>query len=390
MTDRSANEASPRRQAVLVIDDDERNLAILSEYLKDIDLTILVAEDGESGLARAHYARPDLILLDVLLPGMDGYGICRRLKADPTTADIPIIFMTALTEIEFKVKGFEAGGVDYVTKPFQREEVLARVGVHIRIATLTQNLREANDLLEQRVEERTLELAAANRALAIDIERRVRDEEHLRGLLEEKSALLREIHHRVKNNLQVIASILNLQANYVSDPTAIEMFKRCQGRIASMALVHEELYYSQDLASIDFRSYVDELLAGKGQSSVDGGAIEFSNEVSGVRLPIESAVPCGLVLDELVTNALQHAFPSGWEGKHCLTIAMESVRGHNTLVVADTGIGLPVGFDPAGAKTFGMQLACTAVQQLRGTIAVEPGPGARFKIEFPGESGLEY
>jgi PAS domain S-box-containing protein len=150
---------------ILVIDDDVNNLAIVSEYLKERDYTILIAEDGASGVARAAYAHPDLILLDVLMPGIDGYETCRRLKADAGTRDIPVIFMTALAETEHKVKGFEAGAVDYVTKPLQREEVMARVGVHLRIRDLNLRLQEANQLLEKRVEARTAELRNSERRL---------------------------------------------------------------------------------------------------------------------------------------------------------------------------------------------------------------------------------
>ena len=150
---------------ILVIDDDANNLAIVSDYLNGFDFTILIAEDGESGCERAAYAKPDLILLDVLMPGIDGYETCRRLKADPRTREIPVIFMTALAETEHKVRGFQAGAVDYVTKPFQREEVLARVSVHLRIRELTRRLTEANEFLEKRVEERTAELRSSERRL---------------------------------------------------------------------------------------------------------------------------------------------------------------------------------------------------------------------------------
>jgi PAS domain S-box-containing protein len=166
MTDeRPAPDTGISVPVILVVDDDANNLAIVSEYLKERDYTILIAEDGASGLARAAYARPDLILLDVLMPGMDGYETCRRLKADPATREIPVIFMTALAEIEHKVKGFEAGAVDYVTKPLHREEVMARVGVHLRIRELNLRLQEANQWLEKRVESRTAELRNSQRRL---------------------------------------------------------------------------------------------------------------------------------------------------------------------------------------------------------------------------------
>lgn len=155
-----------RESVILIIDDDPTNLAIITEYLNDSPYTLLVAEDGEKGLKRAEYVRPDLILLDIMMPGIDGYETCRRLKAADATRDIPVIFMTALTEIEHKVRGFAAGAVDYIVKPSQREEVLARVGVHLRIRELTSRLTEANESLEKRVEERTAELKNSERRLA--------------------------------------------------------------------------------------------------------------------------------------------------------------------------------------------------------------------------------
>lgn len=165
---------------ILIIDDDVSNLAIVTEYLKERDREILVAEDGQTGLERAGFARPDLILLDVLMPGLDGFEICRRLKGDEATRDIPVIFMTALADMENKIKGFRAGAVDYVTKPCQREEVLARVGVHLKIRALTRSLRDANESLEKRVEERTLDLARANEELQQEIAERKQAEAALK------------------------------------------------------------------------------------------------------------------------------------------------------------------------------------------------------------------
>jgi PAS domain S-box-containing protein len=143
----------------------------------DFDYTILVSEDGESAVARAEYAQPDLILLDIMMPGIDGYETCRRLKSQEGTKDIPVIFMTALAETGHKVRGLEVGAVDYITKPFQREELLARIAVHLHIRELTKKLQEANDSLETRVEERTAELAQAISDLHDEIIERKRAEE---------------------------------------------------------------------------------------------------------------------------------------------------------------------------------------------------------------------
>lgn len=167
---------------ILIIDDDPNSLAILSEYLEECDYTVLIAEDGESGLVRAEYARPDLILLDIMIPEMDGYETCRRLKELESTRDIPVIFMTALAETEHKIRGFAAGAVDYVTKPFQREEIVARVSVHLHIRELTAGLRNANETLEKRVEERTAELRAMNEKLAQELAERKRAEEALKKI----------------------------------------------------------------------------------------------------------------------------------------------------------------------------------------------------------------
>ena len=146
---------------ILVVDDTPTNLEVLVDYLADSDFQIIVATDGEKALERLKYAHPDVILLDVMMPGIDGFETCRRLKENDETRDIPVIFMTALSETVDKVKGFSVGAVDYITKPFQHEEVLARVQTHLTLRFLQQQLQEVNEQLEQRVAERTAELKEA-------------------------------------------------------------------------------------------------------------------------------------------------------------------------------------------------------------------------------------
>lgn len=134
---------------ILIIDDSTMNLKVIVDYLEEAGFELMVARDGESGLEIAQRAHPDLILLDVIMPGIDGFETCRRLKANETTQDIPVIFMTALTNVEDKVQGFTVGGVDYITKPIQQKEVLARVTTHLKIKALTQHLQRANqDLIK--------------------------------------------------------------------------------------------------------------------------------------------------------------------------------------------------------------------------------------------------
>ena len=129
---------------LLVVDDIPTNLKVLFTYLRGLDFKIRIAQDGEDALKQVAYAKPDLILLDVMMPKMDGFETCRRLKSKAETAGIPIIFMTALTDVVDKVKGFEIGAVDYITKPIQHEEVLARINLHLTLRKLQKSLEEKN------------------------------------------------------------------------------------------------------------------------------------------------------------------------------------------------------------------------------------------------------
>ena len=154
---------------ILIVDDQITNLSLLSHLLESHGFKVLAARDGEASLEIVQRARPDLILLDVMLPGMDGFEACRQLKMDERAKTIPIIFMTVLEKIEDKVRGFQVGAVDYITKPFQVEEVLARIATQLRIQSLTRQLQEANEMLERRVEERTVQLAQANKDLQAEV-----------------------------------------------------------------------------------------------------------------------------------------------------------------------------------------------------------------------------
>ena len=165
----------PEQNTILIVDDMPNNLGALLDYLTDFGFEVLVAEDGESAIEQVEYALPDLILLDVLMPGIDGFETCSRLKSNQITQDIPVIFMTALSDAEDKVKGFSVGGVDYVTKPIQQAEVLARVTTHLSIRNLQKQLQQQNECLqqeicdrikiEQQLQIRTAQLETANQEL---------------------------------------------------------------------------------------------------------------------------------------------------------------------------------------------------------------------------------
>ncbi|MEC4674831.1 MAG: sigma-54 dependent transcriptional regulator [Nitrospirota bacterium] len=170
-----------KKPSILLVDDTPTNLEILVQVFDKQGFEVFIATDGESALEQIPSTHPDLILLDAMMPELDGFETCRRLKADPETADIPVIFMTALSETVDKVKGFQVGAVDYVTKPIQHEEVLARVTTHLTLRSLRQKLEHANQTLEQRVEQRTAELHLA-----------LKEVEQLKARLEAENSYLRE------------------------------------------------------------------------------------------------------------------------------------------------------------------------------------------------------
>jgi PAS domain S-box-containing protein len=187
------------KSTLLLVDDNPNNLAALTHALAAHQVRILVAQQGEAGLQIAARARPDLILLDVQLPGADGFEICRRLKADPATMEIPVLFMTVRMEPADKLRGFQAGAVDYITKPFQSEEVLARVTTHLRLRQLSESLRVANEDLEQRVQLRTAELVHANAML----QEQIAERQHVEEVLVAERNLLRALIDNVPDNIFV-------------------------------------------------------------------------------------------------------------------------------------------------------------------------------------------
>ena len=215
-----------------------------------------------------------------------------------------------------------------------------------------------------------------------DITERKREEEKIRASLREKEILLKEIHHRVKNNLQIISSLLNLQSAHIRDPRALEVFKEGQGRVRSMALIHEKLYHSADLARVDFSEYIRNLAAYLFRSyEVSAGAVSLNVRAEGVLLPVDTAIPCGLIINELVSNSLKHAFPGETGGS--INIRLRPAGAERlTLCVSDDGVGLPDGFDVRDTPSLGLQLVNTLARQLGGEVVVGDGAGSRFSITF--------
>jgi len=218
--------------------------------------------------------------------------------------------------------------------------------------------------------------------IARDITERKRTEEQIKASLREKEVLLKEIHHRVKNNMQVIISLLNLQSKHVKDKHDLEIFKDSQNRIKSMALIHDKLYQSKDLASIDFAEYTENLVSHLFNTySVSSSAIKLVADIKDVALDINTAIPCGLIINELISNSLKYAFPDGQEGEILIKL-YASKDDTFTLIVCDNGIGLPEDLDFRNTESLGLQVVVALVEQLKGTIELDRSEGTAFKIVF--------
>jgi PAS domain S-box-containing protein len=220
----------------------------------------------------------------------------------------------------------------------------------------------------------------ASLAYLRDITPRKEAEETLRASLAEKEVLLKEIHHRVKNNLQVISSLLNLQAQRIYDERDADAFRTSMDRIKSMALIHDKLYRSENLAHISFPGYVDDLVRGLFANYSVGKDVELDLRVDPISVNIDNAIPLGLIINELVSNALKHAFPGDARG--AITIRLHAEGKKAVLTVSDDGIGFPADVDFTDTQSLGMQLVVTLVEQLEGAVELTRDAGTEFRIVF--------
>ncbi|HJZ11784.1 MAG TPA: sensor histidine kinase, partial [Acidobacteriota bacterium] len=247
----------------------------------------------------------------------------------------------------------------------QQEEIYPTeiIGVMLDISErkeAEETIRRANEQLEQRVMERTAELRAS---------------------LNEKEVLLKEIHHRVKNNLQVISSLLNLQKSKTKNPDVWNTLNDSQNRVRSMALIHEKLYETKDLARVDFGKYINDLAAALlGSYGVATDRVKLHIR-SDVHLDIDTAIPCGLIVNELISNALKYAFPDAGNGE--ITIDFTKDQSNYSLTVQDNGVGFPKDRDFRTVDSLGMRLVNTLTRQLEGSIDMENASGTTFRIFFP-------
>ncbi len=492
------------RKGILVVDDTLAALKLLADTLMEEGYEVRPTSSGERALMAVQAQQPELIILDLRMPGMDGFEVCRRLKEQPEIRDIPVLFLSAASEVEERVKGFSMGAVDFITKPFQRDEMLARVRTHLQLSRLqnrleamvgqrTAELNVSNDRLQKELEEKiaaeeslkeseqrfrqmiemspyavalsdaednieylngkfvetfgygpqelttvkkwwllahpdekyresiiaqwrekidmafknhrevepttvdvtckdggvkTIEISASligDKALVVfhDVTERKQSEERLKTSLKEKETLLRELYHRTKNNMQVICSLLTLKMIDSDDEKLKDEFREMESRIHSMALVHQKLYSSKNLSIINLGEYISELSGALlSNRKTPPEKVTIDENVDDINIFIDVAVPLGLIINELISNALKHAFPGGKTGR--ITITGKKYEDEIIeLKIADDGIGLAPEIDLRKACGLGMKsVFALAEYQMRAAISYESSCGLSFTLKF--------
>jgi two-component sensor histidine kinase len=206
----------------------------------------------------------------------------------------------------------------------------------------------------------------------------------LQLLLDEKEWLLREIHHRVKNNLQIVMSLLNSQADSLEDQVALSAIRESQHRVQAMALIHQKLYQAEGMARVPMKAYIEEVVAYLTESYQLEHNIEFALQVDALELDVTQAVPLGLIINEAISNAMKHAFPEGRAGTVCISVGRLTDNAYQ-LVITDDGVGLPAGFDPDHRRSLGMTLLRGFGRQLGGELSVVSPPGTTIRLVFEKE-----
>jgi two-component sensor histidine kinase/CheY-like chemotaxis protein len=356
--------AQPAR--ILIVDDEAANVDALCDTLRDQGYQTTGFTDSEAALGALRNNMYELLLSDLMMPAMSGIDLLRAAQQiDPNLIGI---IMTGEGTIATAVEAMRSGAQDYILKPFKLSVILP---VLARALTV-RDLRIANVELELSVRERTAQLLAANQK-----------EERTQAALNEKNILLAEIHHRVKNNLQIIDSLLDLEAARIQDSIALSVLRNSRSRVKSIALVHQVLYQSQDFARVDFKAFLDALMP----IMIDSYALHPERtkliiNVADVSLPIAAAVPCALVITELISNALKYAFPNGAQGEISIDVS-RAEHDQALLVVSDNGIGIADDVDLKGTATLGLQLIAILAEQLHGDISIQRAQPTRFELKFP-------
>jgi two-component sensor histidine kinase len=306
----------------------------------------------------------DVIIADYRLPDFDAPSALSLLHE--SGHDIPFIVVSGSLGEELAVALMRAGAQDYVLK-----DNLARLAPAVEREIGDARTRRGRDLAERALSDSEDRFTVQGAELDRQTER-----------LHQRETMLREIHHRVKNNMQVMSSLLSLQSRAASNPETSRMLLENQNRIQSMALLHEILYQSEDLAEVDFSKYIRRMVAHLFRSyGVDHGQIRLHSELDPVGLELDDALPCGLLISEVISNSLKHGFPPGCEGEVRIQLRRLSAT-MIALVLSDNGVGIPENLDWATSRSLGLRLVRALAQQLQAQLDIRSQGGTEVKLIF--------
>jgi two-component sensor histidine kinase len=333
---------------ILIMDEQEDLLELLVLICRQLmpRLTVLTAQSGKQGIEFAKKELPDVILLDTHMPDMNGYNVCRLLKVHEDTEHIPIIMFTGIkTDSRGRVRALESGADAFLSKPVDHVEMVAQVNTTLRMKKAEDQVRKDKEALK------------------------------------EKDLLLKEIHHRVKNNLAMVSSLLNIQSSYIKNKKARTALAESRTCINSIAVLHEKLYRSSDMVNIDFHDYIQDLTTSLIMSySIPQDRIEIIIDIHDIYLCADAAIPLGLIITELVTNSLKYGGQN--DEKLFITIRMKREDNHFHLTFGDNGPGIDENLDWRNTETLGIRLVILLTEQLAGTIHLDRKNGTTFHITF--------
>jgi len=331
-------------------------LIVLTIFITAIGLSLLISIKLQSILSKPIL---DLAQTTKKLSEEHNYSIRVEHKSQDEIGTLFTGFNTMLSEIE------------------KRDMELANHKIHLEkmVETRTKELSETNE-----------ELSNSNKNLNQEIKDRKKIEANLKNSLDEKEILLGEIHHRVKNNLQIISSLLRLQSNHTPSSSAKEIFQECSQRIETMAKLYEKIYSSRDLSEIELEEYLKDLVNGLLMAyGVKNGLVSTTVITNSVSIDIDTIVPCSLIIQELISNSLKYAFPNEQKGKLEISIRKPDLNeDHIEMMVSDNGVGFPEDWDFSVTKSLGLQLVKRlSEEQLKGNVSIDRENGTSFKITFP-------
>lgn len=330
------------RETILVIDDSAENIAIITEILGDC-FRVKAAVNGEKGLEVIRSADPpDLVLLDMVMPGMSGLDVAEEIKGDAGACEIPVIFVTGEQDKEMIVRGFKAGAQDYVTKPFNEAELMVRIETHLEMKRHRERIQSLNQELEIKVAERTGTLKIA---------------------LENKESLLQELHHRVNNNLQMLSSMVRLQTRLLSDQATAGILEAYLRRLQIMGIVHHMVNSEQYADGVDLHVFMQKVINSLYRcSNTLKDTSAFKLDIEKGRLPLNMAIPLGLIMHEIVTYTLK------WQESKKITFTINAACPADSywrISILHSGrCVIPV----EDHTDFSMQLITLLMDQLQGTM----------------------